>query len=378
MTDWYLENKTRLKGQPKRVVGEYVESEGILVPRRFSSFDKAVVSGLPVIARSEHEQDYDGCSGLVDSVCLDKEYEEEKITSESMLEAKVFSDREYGEKLYKQFSRFTGRDANQVKSEFSFSYWEKIEGLNRTVVADSAIKDRYHVMTYGEKMHNYTLIDVENETLSFGSSLTPELQKGLRELINFYEQIAHLGKFDSKHRPTIEVQTDTKGRNHFLQYHHTRDFSSANFVLDREKESGESEAMFVRGATNKEGMDCRVVVYYAGGADFSFQDQGEEGSWDLHWNKVFPELQARQRKLQMLNTHAGKEDLDFEMLSLAVGHTYRSKMFKPAVSIISPIKNYLSQEDIKSLCNFARTGKNACIDLHVVSDGRRAFVKRID
>lgn len=377
MTDWYLEDKTRLHGQPKRTIGEYVESEGILVPRRFSSFDKAVASGLPIIARSEHEQDYDGCSGLVDSVCLNEEYEGDKITSESMLEAKVFSDKDCGEKLYKQFCRFTGRDIAQVRSEFSFSYWEKIEGFNRTIVGDSAVEGRYHIMSHGPKVFNYTLVDVNGKTQSFGRPLTTELQEGLPELINFYEQIAHLDNFDSNHRPTIEVQTDMKGRNHFLQYHRTRDFCPVNFVLDREKTSDEIEATFVRGATGKEGMDCKVVVYYAGGADFVFENQGEDGSWDLHWNKVFPELQVRNRKIQMLNAHS-KADLDFEMISIAIGHTYRSKVFKPQVSLISSFGNYFNQQDTGSLYKSTKTGRNACSDFHVVSDGRRAFVKRLD
>jgi len=65
MADYYLEDRSRLQGQPKRTIADYVEQQGILVPRRFDSLEEAQASGLPILARSEHSQDYDGVSGLL-------------------------------------------------------------------------------------------------------------------------------------------------------------------------------------------------------------------------------------------------------------------------------------------------------------------------
>lgn len=67
MSDYWLAHPEAFKGQPKRAIGDYVEQEGILVPRRFDSLKEARDSGLPVIARSEHIQEYDGVSGLFNS-----------------------------------------------------------------------------------------------------------------------------------------------------------------------------------------------------------------------------------------------------------------------------------------------------------------------
>ena len=60
MTDYYLEDRSRLNGQPKRTIGDYVESQGILVPRRFDNLVDARKSNKAVLLRSEHSQEYDG------------------------------------------------------------------------------------------------------------------------------------------------------------------------------------------------------------------------------------------------------------------------------------------------------------------------------
>ena len=39
--DYYLEDKSRLNGQPKRTIADYVEQKGILVPRRFDTLAEA-------------------------------------------------------------------------------------------------------------------------------------------------------------------------------------------------------------------------------------------------------------------------------------------------------------------------------------------------
>ena len=70
MPDYWLEHPEALQGQPKRVIGEYVESEGISVPRRFSTLAEARASGLDILVRSELQQDYDGISGLLLSLLL--------------------------------------------------------------------------------------------------------------------------------------------------------------------------------------------------------------------------------------------------------------------------------------------------------------------
>ena len=70
MTDHYINNPEELKGQPKRTIADYVEQNGILVPKRFDSLAEARRFDGEVLLRSEHTQDYDGASGMLRSFVL--------------------------------------------------------------------------------------------------------------------------------------------------------------------------------------------------------------------------------------------------------------------------------------------------------------------
>jgi hypothetical protein len=378
--DYYLEDLARLEGQPKRAIADYVESQGILVPRRFGSLAEARTSGLPIIARSEHHQDYAGASGLVDSVKLNNE-EYSNVQNEEELKQKVLKEPEHGKTLARQYCTFSGIDESRFKQEISFSYWELLEGINRVVVADSSIPNRYHVMTYIERkedrpsLYNYAIVENNAVVQEFIKTLTPELKEQLPKLLDFYEQVRHLGRFDRNHCPIMEIQTKD-GQNYFLQYHRTRDFSPTSFTLDRTLEQGEIEVPFVRGATQKEGVICKVTVYYAGSASWDFELQNEGGSWDLHTNHVFPELRVRHRKLQMNNQQG---EVWWQLMKYVVNHAQKSKLFKPEVSIIANIEDFCKEgEDMEEFYKRTKQGQNSFMMLQALSDGRRAFIRRLE
>ena len=158
------------------------------------------------------------------------------------------------------------KNLEQFRAETSFSLWEDIPGYCRTVVADSAIAGRHHIMTvkYGESGHvSYTIVEDGIIHTNFGSELPDELTKGIKSLVETYEQIRNLPNFDPNHCPIMEFKT-WRERDYFLQYHRTRNFEPTTFTLDREPKNGEIEVLFVRGATMPEGMtvDTTVVDYY--------------------------------------------------------------------------------------------------------------------
>jgi hypothetical protein len=404
MNDYYLEDQTRLEKQPKRTIADYVESQGILVPRRFSSLSEARTSGLPILARSEHEQDYNGCSGLVDSVDLDyKDYL--SIKNEEELKAKVLEDPNIGTPLWKQFCKFTGYNETIFQQEVSFSFWELLKGYKRTIIADSAVPKRYHITTSyrkdGKYFDNWSVVENGEIIEQFIQPFTAELKEGLPALIDFYEQIRNLSRFNRNHCPIMEIQT-LNGKNYFLQYHRTRDFSSADFTLDRAPEQKEIIIPFVRGATSKEGMSGKVTAYYAGSIDWNFEFQDEEGSWDFHTNHVIPELRVRNRKIQMIEP-AG--EVWWQLLKYVLDHAQRSKLFKPQVSAIIPFVNLMKNNEViweanegiiygggrkyphrepilkegEEIVSFTpKNGKNSYMMLNIVSDGKRAFVRRLD
>ena len=380
MSDFYIENPEALLNQPKRTIGAYVEQNGLLVPRRFDSVAEGRRSHKGILLRSEHSQEYDGVSGLLDSFVLSYSGFPVRGCRDAEEAKQRFFEREdaiTGTPHYRQYCKFLGLDEDVFKEQVSFSVWEHLGGYNRTVVADSAIKGRYHVMTHfrSEEKYLFNYAIVENGELKqeFIVSLPDELKDGLRNLIELYEAVRNLNRIDSNHCPIMEFQTHN-GKDYFLQYHRARDFSPSEFILDRNLKEGEIEVPFVRGATSKDGMDCKVTVYYKGQETWNFDTDIEDGSYDMHWNQVFPELRVGKRKVQMIDTN---EKLEWELMKFVVGHLQTSKLFKPQVSIIHNIEELLGEEESMNDLGKKSREENAYIDLHIVSDGRRAYISRI-
>ena len=122
IADYYLQNPPQ---QPKREIAEYVESQGILVPRRFANLQEARASGLPLIARSEHPQDYAGASGIVESrVITNAVYNRHlrTISSEAELKESILGEleEEHMSSAHMQYCRLLGLDVEKFKEEVSF------------------------------------------------------------------------------------------------------------------------------------------------------------------------------------------------------------------------------------------------------------------
>jgi hypothetical protein len=400
MNDFYLEHPEELKGQPKRTIADYVEANGILVPRRFDSLEEARKSKKAIILRSEHPQEYDGASGILDSPTLSSTYahaSEENpqknihFSPRSLKSVKdvkdaffEYEDNSLGSTQYMQYCEFLGISPEKFKQETSFSIWEKLRGHNRFIVADSAVPGRYHITTDrpGKKghysyMYNYAVVDNGKITQQHVKPLTRELKKGLENLIQLYESVRNLERFDPNHCPIIEVQT-SNGKNYFLQYHRTRDFEPATFVLDRKPRKGEIEAPFVRGATSELGMCCKTTLIHAGSLRFDFDIHAdEEGSFDTHWCRVYSELMARKRKLQIIPMSSEKK-LGFSLMKFVVHHDTLTKLFKPQVSIPLDVSLLFSDKEYTKLVKRGiKKGQDQHLNLYVISDGRKAYIKRI-
>ncbi len=379
MPDYYLQDRSRLRGQPKRTIADYVESQGILVPRRFSSLPEARASGLPILVRSEHPQDYDGASGMLESVTVS---EFSDAYTEEFLLSGILKEHGEGTPGWKRYCTLLNVDVDAFRGEISYSLWEKLAGYNRTIIADSALPQRYHITTKkierdkNEKLYNYTIFDQGKILNSFAGPLTAELEEDVPKLIEFYESIRHLPRFNPQHCPIMEVQTLHR-QNYFLQYHRTRDFTASTFVLDRPPLAGETEALLVRGATPPEGFTCKATVCYEWWTRL-LSDQGlpehEEASFDLHYDELFSELMAPQRKLQL----SMWEDLSVLGIEIVLGHYPRSKLFKPQVSVIFNGTSVLSEGETEQLFLEAeRTNQDQYLTLHLISDGRKAYLRRV-
>tara|TARA_Y100000310_G_scaffold343648_1_gene452262 strand:+ start:707 stop:1879 length:1173 start_codon:yes stop_codon:yes gene_type:complete len=387
MTDLYLDIPEELKGQPKRTIADYVEQNGVLVPRRFDTLAEARRSHKAILLRSEHPQDYDGVSGLLDSFTLSKMlFKCHSMGKSISFWATGLPSRDEIKKQYIEFlkpkkgyssqlnryCRFSEQDWDKMVKEISFSLWEHLPGINHTVIADTAIPNQHHVFSFKDEsqryVYDYAL--VENDQIVNQFSFRRDPPNTILEIVQIYEQIRHFPNFDSNHCPIMEFQTH-KNKPYFLQYHRGRDFNPAQFELTREPNPEESEAFFVRGCTLPEGLDCKVTFYYAFSPHCNFDPEDEEGSFDLHFNKMFPELQVRKRKLQIIPSR----NLDYELLKFAAGHEDISKLYKPEISTILRINNLMDPKKEKELTQLAIEKKNAYVNIHIVSDGRKAYLK---
>jgi hypothetical protein len=402
MPDFYLEDPTRLNGKPKLTIGNYVElalnaeieAGKLFLPRRFNTSEEAEASGLPILCRSEHPQEYNGISGLLESLNL-REFIG-KVTEEGLIN-RLCSDRKEEIKAY---CAFLGIDRAQFMKQIGLSYWEGIYGYNRSVVADTAIARRYHITTlknprgFSETISiNYCVFENGKIVASYQKDLPESLLADLTNLVDIYERVRNLNHFEKNNCPIMELQTNTDQgvKNYFLQYHRSRTFSHSTFVLDRQAEGEEVEALFTRGATPESGLHLRLTVAYATIASLRLRGEGffnsgirpekyelpkirEASIVDTRYSPfidlIYPEL-----KLQVVEEEEG---LGNHQLGNCVYHGMRSKLFKPEVTILIPSGSLISEKERKEKERLAKeTGEDQFIDVRVVSDGRRALIRRV-
>lgn len=393
--DYFLSFPPR---RPKDAIADYVESNGILVPRRFDGLDAAIASRRPFVIRSEHPQDYQGVSGLLNSYHItperlakvrervkgkpperfrDKEYDTAKVlvkigdVEQDELE---FELRKLSQGAIVDYLKLTRKNPANFYNGIAFSYWEQIGGINRSIVADNTIDGRYYIFSRGldvttgrTKGRGYCIVDDGKVVTSAASEKFDGTADDVQQAIELYESVKSLDKFDSNHRPIVEAQS-VGGQHYFLQYHRARDFQPATHVLDRKKEEDEIEPILVRGATPPEGIVANIHFYYGG--DFHYPLQTEEGAMEVLVTPLHTELSVRRRKIEILTAH----DLGEVGKSIDGGHLALSQLFKPAVSLVLDRQGYKTLKDGLKRSEVDNLGH---LKVRVVSDGNKAYIKRL-
>jgi hypothetical protein len=377
--------------QPKRAVGDYVESEGILVPRRFETFEEAqfeAQNGASVIARSEHPDEYSGPSGLgysgvfvenEDGVMLPKQH----IGRDDLL------------KRYLSYIYVSGAvEPTEYLAQASESYWQAVPGVNVTCVADDAIEGRYHI--FG---HRYRKYDGSLPSMAVGAIVeengnvvriaedaddgenTSGLVSRFSDVINMYNQVRQLDSFSEVHCPIMEMQiADVDDRIYFLQYHRVRDASYTTERLDPadfDERDGWLRADHVRGAyVGKKALN--LALFYGGKPRAWLVRLPEDGSattWDAY--QRLDECIGRQRIAHLI----GK---DFERVyeHIASNHGPRSCMFKPQVSMLtnpSEKGEHISEELHAEAFDLGfRQKREVRVETDVASDGRVGYFRYSD
>jgi hypothetical protein len=358
MIDYYLEDRSRLAGQPKRTIADYVEQNGILVPKRFENLEEAWASGKDFIARTENQEDYDGISGLLRSpkFLLHLKYTSPSIYPKNTheLRKQEVDDRLSNTKALDHCKKL-GVDLEDYARGLTFSFWELISGHDQVVVADSAIKNRHHVLTYGRAENDYYASWIITDGGKEREILSPIRKDGpknsVSEIVELYEKIRRLPRFDPNHCPIMEFES-REDQIYFLQYHRTRDFKESEFHLQREPREGEVQAELVRGATPPEGIEINLRIGQTRNEDYSY----------LTYPDGVKRARLTDRKLQLVDV---SERFRFSYIKNFVNnHEDKARFFKPEVSVIVCTDNLLSTNEKE-------------VKLRVVSDGRRALVQRL-
>jgi hypothetical protein len=147
---------------------------------------------------------------------------------------------------------------------------------------------------------------VENEeivkTYLYSSQVYDVPENDLRRIIEMYEKIRNLDKFDPQHCPILEIQTDTENNDYFLQYHRTNNFKKSDFTLTRDIEEGEFLANYVRGSTGEKAIEIEVSIHlFSNYCDETKElPLTEKGALSFSANNIFSELMSRRRKVNII------------------------------------------------------------------------------
>ncbi|MCX6770877.1 MAG: hypothetical protein NTX79_02365 [Candidatus Micrarchaeota archaeon] len=403
--------------QPKREIAEYVRKNGILVPDIYDSFRdarKAESSGRKVRARSEHPQDYNGVSGMLESPLLSNP----SITDEKSLkllikegdfmknkgfmlhighihmtmergrildrllynlkeDAIMYIERKKKEKrdLMREpgnsshnagrYCELLGVDERKFWKKASFSYWEEIDGNNLTIVADSCIKGRYHIL-----VHNpITYAILENGKVAYLSHSAPDdVMQCIVGSPDFYEKVRSLPMFSAINCPVIEAE-HLSGNHYFLQYLLGRDFDPVDFALDRPPGKNEIAALYCRGSTLAGHPDGEIIsVKRLYSMTKQIPHDGESCMHSEGISMMLSELALRRQNVNFMLADSIFKQSDREtaiksFFYRSISHTGVSRLFKPKISLLMFASDFDKRDNKEEF------------QAKVIADGRKAYVE---
>jgi hypothetical protein len=246
--DYYDEFRAQ---QPKYEIGEYVASFGFNVPliRDLSEW-QAALDGDEAMLRSEAPQDYSGYSGIlaskrihVERVGFDGQATAPWLDVLDSYDAAPDYRRKYGQLLYEglrggnvnpgyflkthywdRYGRFThislgveGIPPVELYDE-SASSWRSVAGTNIRVFRDPNVDGRYHMGLMHDRgfIAGYTFDKEHHDAKVMPDRATKEVK--IAQVIELYEAVRTLPRFDQRQVPLMELQLDEEGQLHFLQY----------------------------------------------------------------------------------------------------------------------------------------------------------------
>ena len=311
--------------KPKLYFREIAKEGGLLVPDAWESpreADKLLKKGITLLSRSEHplEMFY---SGLQASMKIGKQFiglsenDFRQIVSYGPLLDEITHLSFLGERIRLRNScKKIGIDFGSFPKESSASFWQVIEGIKITVIADSAVPERFHILS---NYRPYAMVDAGKiNKLSTFRQIYPRIP----QITAFYSKVQDIFCDGKMHVPIVEAMVTDKGI-YFLQFHPGRDFSPADFRVDWPLRKGEIRVPFVRGRT--ESKEYATTTMSLRGSKLDLQPG--EGAFQLgmygdNISRTLP-LFIRSQGAQLAAFPQGKER-----------HDTVAYLYKPQVSML--------------------------------------------
>lgn len=380
--------------QPKREIGEYVAERGFKVPLigNLEEWQQAVDDGTAMI-RSEMSQDYDGFSGLLSSAVLTKEHRRLLPLGEIsddlrvQMEELVLDGLRNGDLSPAEYMRlfewpanrdFIDGDANSIgvpsplDSFPTASEWQYVSGTNLRVFRDPVVDGRYHM---GTKPRSGYEMGWQVDQKQHGESLSYERMEReipLRQVIEFYEEIRALPRFDNEQAPLIEAQFDNEGELHFLQYLKTGQRLRPTEAFEIPTPGGAVRARNVRGATAPEGKELRIYL----APDKITKHMRDQG----FFFDIFRPNPFAQQCMSMV----GSVVIHEAYVSLKGNHFETSPMYRPEVAMgligCEGVENARKLRELMVLAHGRHINDrpqrgHAYIDAKITSNGREAAIE---
>lgn len=385
-----LEQRPR---QPKREVCEYLAAHGFNVPHIFNNLEEARNNGVPFIIRSEHPQDLDGISGVRDSIIVDGNEAVQRFLSEEMIrmrcdeyhttvvpqslirkQAKILRQQfietlmlGLGELHRHDYSNMRSVDPWRFDQETSYSYWEYIPGVNRQIIADSAVEDRYHMLSHGPKSRSYAVVEGGLPRFLSGRNAEEDLTADcVQRLIETYEAVRSL--LGSDNCLLLEIQSvQETARDYLLQVLYTRSFHPATFSISSEPPDAVT-ADFVRGKTEKDGALCHLRVFTRG--TVPRKTVNVDAAFDFHGREVLTGALLPQRKVHCMSSSGG---LDLHFAKASVRHFNAMQLFFPEATFVVPHSRILNKDELAKMSQ----DLDLALPVRFVIDGTRGYMERL-
>lgn len=268
--------------KPKRAVGEYVAAHGFSVPliHDHAEWTTAVDANQAMI-RSERRQDYEGFSGLLASQIIGPDARLSPLLFSSSADfnealggllvtglrsgqlsaadyMRHFVWPIYEENLSQQLSEL--RIGNIDFGYADVSLWRYVEGTNIRVFRDPTVEGRYHFGITPDEGYvlGYQFDQVDHDKIIDQESSSQPIQ--VRQVIDYYEAIRTLPRFDQRQAPLMELKLDNGGQLHFLQYLKTGQLIKPVDEFSLPAGNNLIRSDDVRGATNPSGEQIKIYI----------------------------------------------------------------------------------------------------------------------